>query len=471
MMAETSLVHIIKDGCVLMLHRVRKKHDINHDKWIGVGGKFEWGETPEACMRRETFEETGLIIDQYRYCGIVTFVSMEDDIAPDPADAEKGAATGDTAEASAEKAAEKGMAAGDAAKNAAKNAAVETGDMEYMHLFTVTGFHDMEGTYVRDGKSAAGAPPIRLKDCAEGELEWLPKGRLTQIPHWTGDRLFLSMILEREFPFFSMKLVYRAGELVQASLQEHNCLVTERLLLRPWLPEDASDLYKCAKNPNIGPRAGWPPHTDVADSRRVIREVLSRPEMYAIVLRDTSQPIGSVGLQNFRITGPDGELISYFDERKSEDPLCCTRQGHIYNDPTSEAAAHHNHMTYGREGSSAEYNGDSEQAGERFVGPDDPDSFLPAGLQIEAELGYWLAEPYWHRGIMTEAAQAVLEHGRKHLSLARVWADYYEGNEASRQVMERLGFHFHHMDRHRVVELLGEERTSCVNVLEWGQRS
>ena len=53
---ETSLVHIIKDGCVLMLHRIRKKHDINHDKWIGVGGKFEWGESPEECMRREVYE-------------------------------------------------------------------------------------------------------------------------------------------------------------------------------------------------------------------------------------------------------------------------------------------------------------------------------------------------------------------------------------------------------------------------------
>ena len=68
---------------------------------------------------------------------------------------------------------------------------------------------------------------------------------------------------------------------------------------------------------------------------------------------------------------------------------------------------------------------------------------------------------------MSEAANAVLEHGREHLGLARVWADYYEGNEASRKVMERAGFHFHHVDRHKVVELLGEERTSYVNVLEF----
>ena len=73
-MKETTLVHIIKDGCVLMLHRVSKKDDINHGKWIGVGGKFEKGETPEECMRREVREETGLRVDRYRYCGIVTFV-------------------------------------------------------------------------------------------------------------------------------------------------------------------------------------------------------------------------------------------------------------------------------------------------------------------------------------------------------------------------------------------------------------
>ena len=79
-MNETSLVHIIKDECVLMLHRTRKKNDINHDKWIGVGGKFEWGESPEECMRREVYEETGLLIDEYRYCGIVTFVSVNEDM-------------------------------------------------------------------------------------------------------------------------------------------------------------------------------------------------------------------------------------------------------------------------------------------------------------------------------------------------------------------------------------------------------
>ncbi len=60
-----------------MLHRVKKKNDINHDKWIGVGGKFEDQESPEECMLREAFEETGLTLTDYQYRGIVTFVSDE----------------------------------------------------------------------------------------------------------------------------------------------------------------------------------------------------------------------------------------------------------------------------------------------------------------------------------------------------------------------------------------------------------
>jgi len=58
-----------------MLHRVKKKNDLNHDKWIGVGGKFEEGESPEECLLRECFEETGLTLTSWRYRGLVTFVS------------------------------------------------------------------------------------------------------------------------------------------------------------------------------------------------------------------------------------------------------------------------------------------------------------------------------------------------------------------------------------------------------------
>ena len=74
-MKQTTLCYLEQDGCYLMLHRVRKAHDENHDKWIGVGGKFEDRESPEDCARREVLEETGLTLTDYRYCGIITFVS------------------------------------------------------------------------------------------------------------------------------------------------------------------------------------------------------------------------------------------------------------------------------------------------------------------------------------------------------------------------------------------------------------
>lgn len=74
---NVTLCYIERDGCYLMLHRVKKKNDINHDKWIGVGGKFEDKESPEECMLREALEETGLTLTAYRYRGIVTFVSSE----------------------------------------------------------------------------------------------------------------------------------------------------------------------------------------------------------------------------------------------------------------------------------------------------------------------------------------------------------------------------------------------------------
>jgi len=60
-----------------MIHRIKKKNDENHDKWIGIGGKLEQGETPYDCVRREVFEETGLTLDKLSYRGIITFVSNE----------------------------------------------------------------------------------------------------------------------------------------------------------------------------------------------------------------------------------------------------------------------------------------------------------------------------------------------------------------------------------------------------------
>ncbi len=76
-MINTTLCYIEKDGAYLMLHRVKKENDINRDKWIGIGGKFEPGESPFDCARREIQEETGLIATSLSYRGIITFISSD----------------------------------------------------------------------------------------------------------------------------------------------------------------------------------------------------------------------------------------------------------------------------------------------------------------------------------------------------------------------------------------------------------
>lgn len=146
---QTTLCYIEKDGRTLMLHRVKKKNDINHDKWLGVGGKFEYGESPEECMLREVYEETGLSLIQWAYRGIVTFVSQD--------------------------------------------------WCEYMHLFTASKFTGEVCT------------------CDEGTLEWVETDRLTQLPIWEGDKVFLKLLKEKE-PFFSLKLVYDEERLVKTIL-------------------------------------------------------------------------------------------------------------------------------------------------------------------------------------------------------------------------------------------------------------
>lgn len=149
-MINTSLCYLERDGKYLMLHRTKKKNDVNFEKWIGIGGKFEEGESPEECASREIFEETGLTVQNLCYRGIVTF-----DCPPHPTD--------------------------------------------YMHLFTATEF---------SGK---------LHTCDEGNLEWVEKSRLCELPLWEGDFIFFDL-LEKNTPFFSLKLSYREDKLISAVL-------------------------------------------------------------------------------------------------------------------------------------------------------------------------------------------------------------------------------------------------------------
>lgn len=90
-------------------------------------------------------------------------------------------------------------------------------------------------------------------------------------------------------------------------------LITERLLLRPWKETDAESLYKYAKDPRVGPIAGWPVHTSVENSREIIREILSAEETYAVCLKEDGKAIGSIGLMigaasNLNLPDTEGEI-------------------------------------------------------------------------------------------------------------------------------------------------------------------
>lgn len=150
----TTLCYIEKDDMYLMLHRVLKKNDINKDKWIGVGGHFEQGESPEECLLREVKEETGLTLTSYRFRGIITFTFSSDN--------------GET-------------------------------DTEYMCLYTADRY---EG---------------QLAECSEGILEWVNKKDIFSLRLWEGDKIFFRL-LEEERAFFSLKLVYQDDELREAVL-------------------------------------------------------------------------------------------------------------------------------------------------------------------------------------------------------------------------------------------------------------
>ena len=150
-MINTTLCYITRGEDVLMLHRVKKENDVNKDKWIGIGGKFLPEETPDECLLREAYEETGLTLTSWQCRGIVTFLTNGD------------------------------------------------WDGEYMYLFTADGF---EG---------------ELKECDEGDLQWVSREFLDKLPTWEGDKIFLDLLWQ-DAPFFLLKLRYEGETLVEAVL-------------------------------------------------------------------------------------------------------------------------------------------------------------------------------------------------------------------------------------------------------------
>lgn len=152
LMKMTTLCYIENNDCYLMLHRTKKKKDVNKDKWIGVGGHAEGNETPQECLLREVKEETGLWLTSYKFRGLITFISDEY-------------------------------------------------EAEMMCLFTADGYTG------------------ELITCDEGELEWVKKSDVPQLPTWEGDAQFLKLLLEDEKRFFAMKLRYEGERLVEKSVE------------------------------------------------------------------------------------------------------------------------------------------------------------------------------------------------------------------------------------------------------------
>jgi hypothetical protein len=152
LMKMTTLCYIENNDCYLMLHRTKKKKDVNKDKWIGVGGHAEGNETPQECLLREVKEETGLLLTSYKFRGLITFISDEY-------------------------------------------------EAEMMCLFTADGYTG------------------ELITCDEGELEWVKKSEVPQLPTWEGDAQFLKLLLEDEKRFFAMKLRYEGERLVEKSVE------------------------------------------------------------------------------------------------------------------------------------------------------------------------------------------------------------------------------------------------------------
>lgn len=155
----TTLCYIEQDEKYLMMHRISKKNDLNQGKWIGVGGHFKEGESPEECLLREVKEETGLTLTSYCLRGIITFCSDE-------------------------------------------------WGCEYMHLYTADAF---EGILEEEQMAA----------CGEGILKWVPKDQIFALNLWEGDKIFLKILLENQ-KFFSLKLEYHGDTLIHADLKQYD---------------------------------------------------------------------------------------------------------------------------------------------------------------------------------------------------------------------------------------------------------
>ena len=205
-LVNTTLCYIEKNGCYLMLHRTKKEHDYNKNKWIGIGGKFENGESPEDCAVREIREETGLIVEHadLEYCGIVTFIDMTGvgEVSPSLQPAPQSSATpsprGKAPKTPCDFPAS--LATDKLDSEQCERLTPPAPYTEFMHIFRSRKFSGVLKT-----------------DCDEGDLEWVPLSKLKELPHWQADEIFYDFLAQNH-PFYSLKAVYKNNVLIETWL-------------------------------------------------------------------------------------------------------------------------------------------------------------------------------------------------------------------------------------------------------------
>ena len=205
-LVNTTLCYIEKNGCYLMLHRTKKEDDYNKDKWIGIGGKFENGESPEDCAVREIREETGLIVEHadLEYCGIVTFVDLTGvgEVSPSLQPAPQSSATpsprGKAPKTPCDFPAS--LATDKLDSEQCERLTPPAPYTEFMHIFRARKFSG-----------------VLKNDCDEGDLEWVPLSKLKELPHWQADEIFYDFLAQNH-PFYSLKAVYKNNVLIETWL-------------------------------------------------------------------------------------------------------------------------------------------------------------------------------------------------------------------------------------------------------------
>ena len=210
-LVNTTLGNIEKNVCYLMLHRTKKEHDYNKDKWIGIGGKFENGESTEDCAVREIRAETGLIVEHadLEYCGIVTFVDMTGvgEVSPSLQPAPQSSATpsprGKAPKTPCDFPAS--LATDKLDSEQCERLTPPAPYTEFMHIFRARKFSGVLKT-----------------DCDEGDLEWVPLSKLKELPHWQADEIFYDFLSENH-PFYSLKAVYKNNKLIGTWLNGKPC--------------------------------------------------------------------------------------------------------------------------------------------------------------------------------------------------------------------------------------------------------